>query len=311
MSDYNSSLPIRTENAGDVAIKIVDGTITSQQLKIESDGSINVNTTISSVEITNDVGNPIPVSATDLDIRDLAFATDKVDASGSEVSLDSATLAALENITVSATDLDIRNLVFATDKVDVTGSSVSISGTPTVDISAASLAALESITVQNGAGASAVNIQDGGNSITVDASDLDIRNLTHASDSIKVGDGADFLAINTDGSINTKQVLAAGIADYNTAAAVAAAASSTHTYTSTGDFYLTGVESTGSGKSKVTVTVNSVVKATLFNSTSTPNMSIEFKAPLLVTTGQTVVITRTNRDNQAQDLFSTIMGFLG
>lgn len=46
--------------------------------------------------------------------------------------------------------------------------SVSITGTPTVEIGATSLAALESITVQNGAGASAVNIQDGGNSITVD-----------------------------------------------------------------------------------------------------------------------------------------------
>jgi hypothetical protein len=59
----------------------------------------------------------ITVVATNLDIRDLAFATDKVDVTGSEVSLDSATLAALENITVSATNLDIRDLVAATDSV--------------------------------------------------------------------------------------------------------------------------------------------------------------------------------------------------
>ncbi len=64
------------------------------------------------------------------------------------------------NAVVTATDLDIRNLVFATDKVDASGSEVSLD--------AGTLAALESITVQNGAGASAVNIQDGGNSITVD-----------------------------------------------------------------------------------------------------------------------------------------------
>ena len=37
-----------------------------------------------------------------------------------------------------------------------------------VGLDASTLAALESITVQNGAGAAAVNIQDGGNSITVD-----------------------------------------------------------------------------------------------------------------------------------------------
>jgi hypothetical protein len=64
------------------------------------------------------------------------------------------------SITVDAIDLDIRNLVFATDKVDVTNS--------TVALDTATLSALENITIQNGAGAAAVNIQDGGNSITVD-----------------------------------------------------------------------------------------------------------------------------------------------
>lgn len=38
-------------------------------------------------------------------------------------------------------------------------------------------------------------------SLVVTASDLDIRDLTHVSDSIKVGDGTDFLAIAADGSI--------------------------------------------------------------------------------------------------------------
>lgn len=36
----------------------------------------------------------------------------------------------------------------------------------------------------------------------VSATDFDIRDLTHASDSVKVGDGTEFLAINADGSIN-------------------------------------------------------------------------------------------------------------
>jgi hypothetical protein len=98
------------------------------------------------------------------------------------------------SIVVTATDLDIRDLAFATDKVDASGSVVALD--------APTLAALESITVQNGAGAAAVNIQDGGNSITVDAVDLDIRDLSHTQDSVKIGDGTDFLAINADGSIN-------------------------------------------------------------------------------------------------------------
>ena len=37
--------------------------------------------------------------------------------------------------------------------------------------------------------------------VTVSASDLDIRDLTHVSDSVKIGDGTDFLAIAGDGSI--------------------------------------------------------------------------------------------------------------
>jgi hypothetical protein len=74
------------------------------------------------------VNSSIAVTATDLDIRDLAFATDKVDVSGSEVSLDAATLAALETITVlqgtspwvvSATDLDIRDLSHSQDSVKI------------------------------------------------------------------------------------------------------------------------------------------------------------------------------------------------
>lgn len=78
------------------------------------------------------------------------------------------------SIAVTATDLDIRDLVFATDKVDVSGSEVSLD--------AATLAALETITVLQGT--SPWVIGDGGGSITVDAVDLDIRDITAVSDSI-------------------------------------------------------------------------------------------------------------------------------
>lgn len=96
--------------ASGAKIIITDGT---DDLEINADGSVNA-----------------VVSATDLDIRDLAFATDKVDVTGSEVALDAATLAALETITVVATDLDIRDLAFATDKVDVSGSVISTTVSP-------------------------------------------------------------------------------------------------------------------------------------------------------------------------------------
>jgi hypothetical protein len=74
-----------------------------------------------------------------LTLHELNFAQHSMDVSGSIISLDSTTLAALENITVSATNLDIRDLAFATDKVDVGGSVIALDAT--------TLAALETINV--------------------------------------------------------------------------------------------------------------------------------------------------------------------
>ena len=92
------ALEVELDHAND-SVKVGDGT---DFLEVNADGSINVVAT-----------------ATDLDIRDLAFATDKVDVTGSEVSLDAATLAALEEVTVSATDLDIRDLSHLSDSVKI------------------------------------------------------------------------------------------------------------------------------------------------------------------------------------------------
>jgi hypothetical protein len=318
VSDFNSSLPVRTENDGDVVVKVGDASTPSQQLAVNADGSVN---------ITDNSGS-LTVDGVDFDIRDLDFASDSVDVSGSEVSLDAATLAALESITVQngaggaavniqdggnsitvdATDLDIRDLVFATDSVDVSGSEVSLD--------AATLAALESITVQNGAGGAAVNIQDGGNSITVDAADLDIRDLTHVSDSIKVGDGTDFLAVNTDGSINVVPLEDPGTerVNYNTAATVAAGATSNHDFAFTNVTRLYQVWASASSKLKAEVQIETGAATGVFNtvmvgfnSTATPNIDLRFAKYALVPAGARVRVIRKNNDNQAQDVYSTII----
>jgi hypothetical protein len=97
MADYNSSLPIRTEGDATekVQVRILDKTVDANQLAVNADGSVNI----------TDNGGSLTVDAVNLDIRDLAFATDKVDVSGS------TGLSA----TVTATDLDIRDLAFATE----------------------------------------------------------------------------------------------------------------------------------------------------------------------------------------------------
>ena len=301
MSDFNSSLPVRTQDPGDVIVKIADATTPSQQLTVNANGSINV----------EDGGASLTVDATDLDIRDLVFATDKVDASGSVVALDAPTLAALESITVQngagaaavniqdggnsitvdAVDLDIRDLAFATDKADVSGS--------TVELGATTLAALESITVV--------------------ATDLDIRDLSHTQDSVKIGDGTDFLAINSDGSINVIQQedLGTEVVDFNTAAALASAATSNHDLVFATASKLYQVLASASGKLKIEVQVETgaatgvfVTKAVAFNSTATPNIDINLSKYAAIPLGAKVRIIRTNKDNQSQDVYSTIVGIL-
>jgi len=72
-----------------------------------------------------DGGNSITVDANDLDIRDLDFATDSVDVSGSSVSISNFPVTQDVNIVssitlnVQATSLDIRPLDCATDEVAI------------------------------------------------------------------------------------------------------------------------------------------------------------------------------------------------
>jgi hypothetical protein len=333
MADFDSSLPIRTQNAGDAIVKVADATVPSQQLKVESDGSINVNGTLTlspgaEVKITDgtddlainaDGSLNAVVSATNLDIRDLAFATDKVDVSGSSI---------------SATDLDIRDLSSAQDSVEVLQASHDdLNANANLQVGNADVANGNPVPVSDAGGSLTVDASDldirdlafatdkvdvSGSSVSVSATDLDIRDLTHASDSVKVGDGTEFLAINSDGSINVKLSDRSGleIDSYNTASALAGGASDNHDYTATGAFRLTSVEASGSGKMKIEVQIETAAASNVFNtkfvqfnSTASPNMSIQLKSPILVSSGARVRVIRTNRDNQAQDVYSTILGY--
>jgi hypothetical protein len=242
------------------------------------------------------------------------------------------------NVIATATALDIRALTFATDKVDVSGSTVELGATTlaalesitvqngsggaavniqdggnsitvdgTVELGATTLAALESITVQNGSGGAAVNIQDGGNSITVDAVALDIRPLTFATDKVDVSGST--VSIASTGT---------AVADYSTASAVAGGATSNHSYTVTTatTLHLQKVSASSSGKMKIEIQTETGVgtntyttKAVKFGNTADQNMDFEFPTPLLVAAGVRVRVIRTNKEGSSQDLYSTIMGY--
>ncbi len=309
MADYNSSLPVRTENDGDVVVKVGDGTVPSQQLTINLDGSVNV---------TDNAGS-LTVDATDFDIRDLDSATDSVEVlqathdnlnANANIQVGNADVAngnpvpvsdAGGSLTVDATDLDIRDLVFATDKVDVTGSEVSLD--------AATLAALETITVEQGT-----------SPWVVSATDLDIRDITHVSDSIKIGDGTDFLAINADGSINVipQEDPGTEVVNYDTTAAVASGATDNHDLVFASASKLFQVWGSASVKLKITVQIETGSATNVFNtvavgfnSTANPNIDLKLSKYAVIPLGARVRVIRQNTDNQAQDVYSTIVGILG
>lgn len=430
MADFNSSLPVRTETAGDLDIFISDATTPTQKLKVNADGSIDTNfASGSAVEITDGVDtlavngdgsiNAV-VTATDLDIRDLSASQDNVAisdgtdtlaieadgsinvnaafAAGTKVQLtdgvddalvsaagelqtkDDGAIALLTTIDADTSNLDVALSTRASEATlsTVAGDTTSIDG-KLVDGND-----IGDVTINNAAGASAVNIQDGGNSITiddggasltvdaadldirdltsvsdsvevlqsthddlnananlqvgdadvangnpvpmsdaggsltVDAVDLDIRDLSDATDSVSIGDGTDTLAVNTDGSINVKISDRSGVEqlDYDTAAAVASAATSNHDYTTTGAFRLEQVHITASSRMKAEIQIETAAASGVFNTaavlfTSESDLNADWtpQSPPLVASGARVRVIRTNRDNQAQDLYSTITGF--
>lgn len=60
------------------------------------------------------------------------------------------------------------------------------------------ISAPSGVTILNGPAGAAVNIQDGGNSITVDANNLDIRNLDFASDSVDISNSTNVGVTNSN-----------------------------------------------------------------------------------------------------------------
>lgn len=107
----------------------------------------------------------------------------------------------------------------------------------------------------------------------------------------------------------------AAVHDYKTDAAVAAAASANHDYavTATKTLHLKRARATASGKLKLELQVGPVggpfvTKAVGFNSVANPDINIDFPEPIRVAAPNVVRLIRTNRDNQAMDLYSTING---
>jgi hypothetical protein len=151
-------------------------------------------------------------------------------------------------------------------------------------------------------GALWVNISNA--SIAVTASDLDIRDLTHVSDSVKIGDGTDFLAINGDGSIN---VVTQGAGDsvyhHNSANLVKDTIATVVTRSPTVDEFYSGVMASGAGQCEWQLefgtTGGEAVLLKWWTTPSHPTEYIDLPDYLTVSNGETIRVRGTNREKAA------------
>jgi hypothetical protein len=153
-----------------------DGGTTKRVIKTDSGGAIQVDLEVASVTVSNGSG----VNA--VNIQD----------GGNTITVD-GTVDATCSGTVSANCTQTTSPWVISG--NVTSNSVNIATETTLSAINTKLVSgtdIGDVTINNASGVSAVNIQDGGNTITVDgtvnatctATDLDIRNLAYSSDSI-------------------------------------------------------------------------------------------------------------------------------
>lgn len=158
-----------------------------------------------------------------------------------------------------------------------------------------------------------------------------IGNATGAADFNNGATGAQTLRVAANLSIGGGNVTAANpvpvvfepspgshVNDYKDAAAIGANASDNHDYTVTAGktLHLNQIESSASGKLKMLVQVETGVATGVFttywnqfNSTANPNCQIKIQNDISVAAGVRVRLVMTNKDNQSQDLYSTISGY--
>lgn len=318
MSDYNSSLPVRTENNGDVAVKIVDGTITSQALSVDSSGKIIAKMNDGSGNsLASSTSAPIGTEQA-LIVRNIPSGTQAISAASLPLPTGASTSALQSSVQGSAsggtaaTSSQLGGLIFNSSAPILTnGQQAALQGDssgnlkvnlmtpiPTGTNSIGNIGTVGAVTAitnalpagTNALGSVLANLQVAGSAVT-------------SSNPVPV-------TISSASPGTTVQ-------NYNTVASLAVGATSNHDYTVTAAkvFSFDRVWASASGKLKIEVQIETGVSTGVFNtrfvgfnSTATPNIDLDMVTNQSVAAGVRVRIIRTNKDNQVQDVYSTIEG---
>lgn len=279
MSDYNSSLPVRTESNEDVVVAVsVSGS------KIDPrDIRALVNTDVVTVEQGTAAASSAPWY---VNLSDGTHVADITASNELKVAVNAALPAGSNNI--GAVDALLH---------DGSGTAVNVGQA----LSAASIPV--------------VIASDQSDIDVVVASALPAG--TNDIGSVRLNDstGSAYTALNPVPVSVVAASTGTPILDFKKATAVAAAASDTHTYTITSGktLALQKIVASGSGKIKVEIKIGTISseasKIVLFNSTANPNVEYEFSTPQSHADTEDVLIIITNLDRAAQDVYSTLEGY--
>ena len=154
------------------------------------------------------------------------------------------------------------------------------------------------------------------NDVNVTATDLDIRPLTLAEDSVKISRNTlGNSAPNPIFVYEVKRDNVGGIHDFDQASALGSGLTSNHDYTVANNFTLTSVVVSGSGNVKFEIQAGPlaslVTKAVGFTTGREGNTTqVDFDPPIYLSSASTgtIRVIRTNRQGQAVDVYSTIIG---
>lgn len=308
MSDVNSSLPVRTQNNGDVVVEIVDGTTPSQKLAVDSTGRITT-------KMDDGAGNPI---------------TSQVN--GAQRALD-------VGINVAGVQIDPRaqgtpaaiSAAWPVRPTDGTNSqSYTAAGEAKVSVTEPLPAGTNGIgSVNNFPAVVDTNFGVAGASTIRTAAEIgnatgaaSFNNGTTGAQTLRVAAnlaiaGADVTALNPIPVTITSSVPGTSIHSAQTSASLAAAASIALVYTVTvaKTLNLARVFCSASGKIKAVVAIETGLATGVFttnfvgfNSTANPQLPFDYLSVAQVAAGVRVQATITNLDLASQDVYATFEG---
>lgn len=348
MSDFNSSLPVRTQSNGDVVAFIADGTISTQLLGVDSSGRITIklddgsgnainSQTLSASQwlqiVAPSNGPAAPGTAAVFSglAGGIFNSTPPTLTNGQQASIQ---LNSSGQLIVQASNfpntLDTNYGVVGANTLRTASEIGNATGAADFNFGASSAQTLRvAALLGNAAGVIDYNYGTVGAQTVRTASEIgnatgaaDFNNGATGAQTLRVAAnlavaGANVSALNPVPVSISGAVAGTSVNNYNTAAAVAAGASSNHIYTITAAKTFNGKKIWGSasGKLKIEVRVSpdGATYSTLwvgFNSTATPNITIDLDQLVFLESGvgSTIEVIRTNEDKQAMDVYSTISG---